>query len=127
MEETHLLLHKIIERLDFQSASIEQVQSDVRELRLEFTQLRSDVETLKDDVKTLKSNVEILKADVETLKDDVKDLKSVQLEHGKQLSHHTDLLAQINKGQQRQDKLIETLSIRSLEQETDLRELRNLG
>ncbi|AMA73300.1 MULTISPECIES: hypothetical protein [Aneurinibacillus] len=84
MDETKVLLNKIIERLDVQSATLEQLKMDVAHIQGDVTELK---ETLQ---------------------------------------KHDDLLARLIEGQERQDKILESLALRSLEQETELRELKRI-
>jgi cell division protein FtsB len=65
--------------------------------------MQMDIHHIKGDIAELKADLAVLKADVSMLKADVTDLKN---------------------GQERQDKILESLAVRSLEQETDIRELR---
>ncbi|WP_027416498.1 hypothetical protein [Aneurinibacillus terranovensis] len=65
------------------------------------------------------ANIEQLKVDVAHLQGDVTDLKETQ-------KKHDDLLARLVKGQERQDKILESLALRSLEQESELRELKRI-
>ncbi|TFE29046.1 hypothetical protein [Cohnella luojiensis] len=60
------------------------------------------ITSIQHDVAVLKSDVAVLKSDVAVLKSDVAELK---------------------KGQERQDRILESLALHSLEQETVIREL----
>lgn len=64
--------------------------------------LQKDVEVLREDVTMLKEDVAVLKEDVSVLK---------------------QITERIEKRQKKQDQIIDTLSVRSVEQETEIREL----
>lgn len=42
------------------------------------------------------------------------------------VTSHTELINTLVKSQERQEKILETLALRSLEQETDIRELKRI-
>ncbi|MEK3935032.1 hypothetical protein MKY41_06885 [Sporosarcina sp. FSL W7-1349] len=124
---------------------IQSMKEDIQSMKDDIKSLKKDVEILKSDVCTLKNDVETLKSDVGTLKSDIETLKSGQAElndivrvirdrqdetDAKLESMHMDLhkvigeTAALKQGQERQDKILESLALRSLEQETELRHLK---
>jgi predicted nuclease with TOPRIM domain len=105
MDEIKALLNAIIERLDVQNAHMEQMKIDIAQLQGDMKQVKEDVAVLKKDVAVLKEDVAVLKEDVAVLKRDVSALKE---------------------GQVRQDKILERLSVRSIEQEAEIVELRRM-
>ncbi|WP_044894549.1 hypothetical protein [Bacillus alveayuensis] len=98
MDEIKALLNAIIERLDVQNAHMEQMKIDIAQLQGDMKQVKKDVAVLKEDVAVLKEDVAVLKRDVSALKE----------------------------GQARQDKILERLSVRSIEQEAEIVELRRM-
>ena len=78
------------------------IKHSVEVMDAKITRMEHDISELKSDVSELKSDVSELKSDVAVLKSDSADLK---------------------KGQLRQERLLETLCFRSLEQETIVRDL----
>lgn len=95
MDEIKVLLHAILERLDVQGAHIEQMKLDIARLQGDIKQIKEDIAMLKEDVAMLKEDVAVLKRDVAALKE----------------------------GQVRQEKILERLSIRSIEHEVQIEEL----
>jgi peptidoglycan hydrolase CwlO-like protein len=102
LEEIKALFNAIIERLDVQNVHIEQMKMDIAHLQGDMKQVKEDVAVLKEDVAVLKEDVAVLKEDVER---DVSSLKD---------------------GQARQEKILERLAVRSIEQEADIVELRRM-
>ena len=96
MDEMRAMFHAIIERLDIQGARIENLTTQVNHLTGEVEQVKSDIAIMKGDMDVMKSDMDVMKSDIAEIKD----------------------------GQTRQDKILESLAMRSLEQETDIRELR---
>ena len=95
MDETKEILLAIKHSVEMMDAKITRIEHDI-------TGLKTDVSGLKADVSGLRTDVAELKSDVAVLKSDSADLK---------------------KGQLRQERLLETLCLRSLEQETIVRDL----
>ncbi|SDZ31106.1 hypothetical protein SAMN05421736_109146 [Evansella caseinilytica] len=109
-------------------------------LKEEMQVIKSDVQGLKDDVHTLKSDVQGLKDDVQTLKAGQDELNHmVRAIHDRQEETDAKLealtmdthkvrgeLSSQKQGQERQDKILASLALRSLEQETELRELKRI-
>jgi chromosome segregation ATPase len=79
-------------------------------LQKDVAMLKEDVAMLKEDVAMLKEDVAVLKEDVVVLKEEVSDLKALGIK--------------LIEGEQRQDRILEALSVRSLEQESKMNELR---
>jgi chromosome segregation ATPase len=102
LEEIKALFNAIIERLDVQNVHIEQMKMDIAHLQGDMKQVKEDVAVLKEDVAVLKEDITVLKEDVAVLKRDVSSLKD---------------------GQARQEKILERLAVRSIEQEADIVEL----
>ena len=65
--------------------------------------LTTQVNHLTGEVEQVKSDIAIMKSDMDVMKSDIAEIKD---------------------GQTRQDKILESLAMRSLEQETDIRDLR---
>jgi chromosome segregation ATPase len=112
MDEIKALFNAIIERLDVQNAHMEQMKMDIAHLQGDVKQLKEDVAMLKEDVAVLKEDVAVLKEDVAMLKEDVAVLKRD--------------VSSLKEGQARQDKILERLSVRSIEQEAEIVELRRM-
>lgn len=125
------LLHQILQKLDH--IEVEQA-------------------SMKTDMQTMKSDMEIMKTDMGTVKSDILDLKEshglmqIQLNETNALvrairdrQEETDAkldalsmdvhklhgeVASIKEGQERHEKILEKLSLRSIEQEADIHELK---
>jgi len=126
----------------------------LREILGEIKEIRSDVTTLKSDVAVLKSDISMLKSDVSTLKSDISMLKEkVDILEGKSdeqrdllsaLEHRTEKntallhslaeninyikgdLKRVADNQEKHEKLLERLSLRSIEHEADIAHLRRV-
>jgi chromosome segregation ATPase len=105
MDEIRSMFDAIMERLDIQGAHIECMKMDIAKIQGDIKELKQDVTVLKQDVSVLKQDVAVLKQDVAVLKQDVSSLKE---------------------GQTRQDRILKTLMLRSIEQESDLLELKHI-
>jgi len=105
MDETKELLMAIKHSVEVTGAKVTAMQDELVHLRKDVNAIKSDVEVLKTDVSILKTDVSILKTDVSILKTDVAELKN---------------------GQERQDRILESLALHALEQESMIRELQRM-
>ncbi|ATA60929.1 hypothetical protein GS458_2491 [Geobacillus stearothermophilus] len=101
--ELRALLNAVLERLDVQGAYIEQMRMDIVKLQGSVKQLEDKVDRLQSDVDAMKKDMDAMKKDMLGVKKDVAALKE---------------------GQVRQEKIMERLAIRSIEQEAEIDELR---
>jgi septal ring factor EnvC (AmiA/AmiB activator) len=115
-KEILLAIKHVVEVMDAKITALQDqhnhLHKDVNEIKNDVAVLKEDVAVLKEDVATLKVDVAILKVDVAILKDDVAVLK--------------EDVAELKVGQQRQDRILESLALHSLEQETIIRELKRI-
>ncbi|MFB9276317.1 hypothetical protein [Cohnella cellulosilytica] len=102
MDETKEMMLAIKHSVDMLAAKFEGFQAEVRQ---EFAIVKSEVASLKTDVAELKADVAALKTDVAALKKNV---------------------AVLQKGQLRQERIMEKLSLRSVEYETIVSDLQRL-
>ncbi len=93
--------------------SIKEIQQVTRAIYDRQEETDAKLEALSMDVHHIKGDVAGLKEDVATLKEDVAILK-------------TDV-ALLKEGQQRHEKILETLALRSIEYETALRGLKKVN
>lgn len=135
------LLNEILGEIKNIKSDISELKSDVKGLKEDVTGLKGEVTLLKDEVTGLKGEVALLKNDVNVLKNDVSILKNEVSSIKSTLDEHTQLLkalehrteentAQMNsiaenveylKGTQtRQEKILERLALRSIEQEAEI-------
>lgn len=87
----------------------------LKQLLKEFSEMRSEMRDMKSDIQDIKAKT-----------DDIPLIKQAVLE----TNQRTDVIESYTKSlltsQAKQDKLLETLAIRSLEQETDIREIKRV-
>ncbi|QTH42263.1 hypothetical protein J4772_33105 [Cohnella sp. LGH] len=95
MDETKEILLAIKHSVEMMDAKITRMERDVAELKTDVAELKTDVAELKSGVAELKTTTASLKSDSDELKN----------------------------GQLRQMRLLETLCLRSLEQENIVRDL----
>ena len=103
MDETKQILTAILGRLDEMGADLHSIKSDVAVLKSDVAVLKSDVAVLKSDVAVLKSDVAVLKADVAVMKGDIAEMKETQSRH---------------------ERILELLSIKSIDHEASIRDIR---
>lgn len=98
MDETKSILTAILGRLDELGASNQSIVG-----RLD--RMSEDFQLMKNDITVLKSDVAVLKSDVAVLKSDVAEMKDTQTRH---------------------ERILELLSVRTIENEASIRELKRL-
>ncbi|KDE47194.1 MULTISPECIES: hypothetical protein [Geobacillus] len=108
--ELRALLNAVLERLDVQGAYIEQMRMDIVKLQGSVKQLEDKVDRLQSDVDAMKKDMDAMKKDMDAMK---KDMLGVKKD-----------VAALKEGQVRQEKIMERLAIRSIEQEAEIDELR---
>jgi chromosome segregation ATPase len=137
MSEITALLNGIINRLDIQGANMEQMKQDISILKGDVTGLKDDVASLKDDVTKIKKNISQLEVSVTELKDDVNVLKKDVTVLKKETADlkidvanikatqqiHSQLLKDLLEEQQKHNKVIHRLSLRSIRHEQDIDDL----
>jgi chromosome segregation ATPase len=105
-------------------AGQEQLESDVRELHLGQQQLKSDVRTLQKAVAELQEGQARVEQTIDKLSQNIIDNLAPYFDT---ITHHIDeRYEEINEKLQRHDRMIETLSYRSLAQETELKDLKRM-
>ncbi|MDP5273647.1 hypothetical protein [Chengkuizengella axinellae] len=90
-------------RLKTQESRTDKFDKDLHEIKYEIKEIQKDVEGVKSDIEEVKSDIEDVKSDVEEVKSDVKDIKE---------------------GQERQDRILEMLSVKSVETESYIRDFK---
>ncbi|MGG1762168.1 hypothetical protein [Parageobacillus toebii] len=105
-------------------AGQEQLESDVRELHLGQQQLKSDVRTLQKAVAELQEGQVRVEQTIDKLSQSIIDNLAPYFDT---ITHHIDeRYEEINEKLQRHDRMIETLSYRSLAQETELKDFKRM-
>ena len=112
-----------------------------------FKRLLKEIQSIQDDVQGVKDEIQGVKGEIQVVKKDLCQMKS-QLHENTELTkaiHYRQEeidakvenlamdvhklrgeLTSLKEGQARQDKILESLALRSLEQETDLRDLKRI-
>ncbi|HEY0828665.1 MAG TPA: hypothetical protein VGE40_11255 [Bacilli bacterium] len=117
LDELKQIVTSLRSNQEVTNAKLEALTMDVHHIKGDTTALKSDVAVLKTDVAVLKTDVAVLKTDVSVLKTDVAVLKtdvSVLKTDVKGLTNSNDRL----------ERILERLSIRSIEHEADITEIR---
>ncbi|MGG3832022.1 hypothetical protein [Geobacillus thermocatenulatus] len=109
-DELRALLNAVLEPLDARGAYIEQMRMDIAKLQESVKQLEDKVDRIQNDVDTMKRDMDAMKKDMVAMK---KDMFGVKKD-----------VAALKEGQVRQEKIMERLAIRSIEQEAEIDELR---
>ena len=126
--------------------ALQPIKEDIQSLKEDAQTIKEDVLVLKIDVQTLKGDVQVLKTGFQKLESDVQNLQAGQSElyqltraiYDRQeetdarlealtmdVHKATGDITSLKQVQARQEKIMSTLALRSLEQETDLRELKH--
>lgn len=99
---TEQILNQILDKLDEMNTRIGGLESGQAELQQITSAIRDRQEETDAKLEALSMDVHQLHGVVVAIKEEI---------------------AELNKGQQRQDRILEALAVRSLEQETDIRHL----
>ncbi|KJS19055.1 MAG: hypothetical protein VR72_20145 [Clostridiaceae bacterium BRH_c20a] len=123
---------------------LNKILEEVKEIRIDISVLKSDISVLKSDISVLKSDVSMLKSDVSKLNEKVDILEGKSDEQRDlllALEHRTEentaqlhslaeninyIKGDIKKGfdnHKKQERLLERLSLRSIEHEADIAHL----
>jgi len=133
LKETRQDVELINSQLNELRSDQKETQQDVELIKSQLNELKSDQKETRQDIALLKSQIkentalirairdrqEETDAKLEALTMDVHKLNGFVTEHAGKLDH-------IVKSQERQDKILESLALRSLEQESELRELKRI-
>ncbi|WNS45533.1 hypothetical protein [Paenibacillus sp. MMS20-IR301] len=103
-----------LERIEAEQTAQRQ---DVHELKQDVHELKQDVQELKQDVHELKQDVQELKQDVQVLQQDQGLIKRAVLETNERLINVESLL-------ENQHRIIELLSVRSIEHEAQIKRIK---
>lgn len=102
------------------------IREDIQSLKEDVSSLKEDVFSLKEDVITILSQLDehtqLLKALYHRQEKTDAKLESLTMD----VHHMRGELELLKEGQTRQDKILESLAMRSLEQETELRALKRI-
>lgn len=132
------LLHQILQKLDH-------IESEQQSLRSDMQSMKSDMQSMKSDIQSMKSDMQSMKSDILGLKE-TQGLMQTQLQETNEIvrairnrQEETDAkldalsmdvhklhgeVASIKLNQDRLEKIVEKLSVRSLEQESEIRDIR---
>lgn len=146
------LLHQILQKLDHIEVDQASLKTDMQTMKSDMQTMKSGMQTMKSGMQTMRSDMEIMKSDMQIMKSDILDLKEsqglmqIQLNETNAIvrairdrQEETDAkldelsmdvhklhgeIASIKEDQERHEKILEKLSLRSIEQEADIRELK---
>ncbi|WP_334072177.1 MULTISPECIES: hypothetical protein [Paenibacillus] len=118
------LLHQILQKLDH-------IETDVQTMKSDMQTMKSDMQTMKKDVVSLKETQELMQTQLGETNAIVRAIRDRQDETDAKLDAlsmdvhklHGEL-SSLKEGQERHEKILEKLSIRSLEHEADIREIK---
>lgn len=146
------LLREILQKVS--NIEIEQgtMRSDIQSMKSEMQTVKSDMQTIKSEMQTMKSEMQTMKSDMQTMKADIQSVKGTQELMQTQLDETNAIVRAIRdrqdetdakldalsmdvhklrgdfvllqEGQERHEKVLEKLSLRSIEQEADISALR---
>jgi len=115
MNELRQVTRAILDRQDETDAKLEALTMEVHQLKGEVAELKRDVAELKQEVTELKQDVAVLKQDVAELKEDVAVLKQDVAELKEDVAELKQDVADLKDGQDRHERVLETLALRALE------------
>ncbi|MFZ3590945.1 hypothetical protein ACOI1C_17230, partial [Bacillus sp. DJP31] len=98
---------------------ISRMQNDIHMLDTRQFELNQMVSSIRDNQLAQREGHDSLVHDVAEMKGEIKSID-------KKLENVSSTLDQLVESQERKDKILESLSLRSLEQETDIRELKRI-
>lgn len=124
---------------------LREILQKVSNIEIEQGSMKSDMQTMKSDMETIKSEMQTMKADIQSVKG-TQELMQTQLNQTNAIvrairdrQDETDAkldalsmdvhklrgdFVRLQEGQERHEKVLEKLSLRSIEQETDISALR---
>jgi chromosome segregation ATPase len=127
------ILNQILVELKIVKADVGNLKTDIQEVKTDIGYLKADMQEVKTDIGNLKSDMQIVK-----LRQDESFQFIHAIRHNQELTNakieglamdvHSihGVLTALKDGQERQDRILESLAMRSLEQETDIRELKRI-
>ena len=132
----HQILHEIkdmrveqqemkLEQQDFKS-QLNEFRVELREMKVEQQQIKSQLNENTLLVRIIHDRQEETDAKLESLAMDVHKLHGDVTSTMEEQDHYKVLLQQLAAGKERQERILERLSIRSIEHETDITELRRI-
>jgi chromosome segregation ATPase len=112
-------LDLILEKLGNLDQNFSRMQKDIHMLDMRQSELNQMVSSIRD-------NQLAQRAEHDALVHDVSEMKGEIVSINKKLENTSSKLDQLVESQDRQDKILESLSLRSLEQETEIRDLKRI-
>jgi chromosome segregation ATPase len=112
----------VSDKLDLMMGKLDQMNGDVQGLKKEIGEMKGDIQGLKKDIGEMKGDIQGLKK----ITEDIPSIKQAVFETAGEMNDVKTMLKSLVKSQERQDRILEALSTRSLEQETELKELKRI-
>jgi predicted nucleotide-binding protein (sugar kinase/HSP70/actin superfamily) len=106
MEELQSLLHAVMERMDMQSASIEQIKTDISDLKKNLNKVEQKVDRIESHVNGMKQMVGIIKEELSSIDRSKERLDQVLMEEENWQEQITQALALCSKEKKNQLKNI---------------------
>ncbi|MFD3259340.1 hypothetical protein ACE3MQ_12085 [Paenibacillus lentus] len=131
---------------------LREILQKVSNIEIEQGSMKSDMQTMKSEMKIMQSDMKTIKSEMQTMKADVQSVKGTQELMQTQLNETNAIVrairdrqdetdakldalsmdvhklrgdfVRLQEGQERHEKVLEKLSLRSIEQETDISALR---
>src|SRR5690625_3935116 len=116
---------------------LKQILSEIQGMKVEITGIKSEITELKSETQDMKSEITRLKSEMQDMKSqmnsrfDSLETRTGNLETKVDIIHNqaisnSERLNTISNNQSKQGKVLESLSLRSLEQEADIRVLKRI-
>lgn len=126
---------------------LQQILSELKGMKTEIVGMKTDIEGIKTDIEGIKTEQQIMKVQLnentqliraiydrqeetdarqEALTMDMHKLHGEVASIKEEQSLHSDILQKLAEGQVRQEKILERLSVRSIEQEADILAVRRI-
>jgi chromosome segregation ATPase len=112
----------VSDKFDQMMGKLDQMNGDVQGLKKDIGDMNGDIQGLKKDIGEMKGDIQGLKK----ITEDIPSIKQAVFETAGEMNDVKTMLKSLVKSQERQDRILEALSTRSLEQETELKELKRI-
>lgn len=125
------LLHQILQKLDHIESEQQSLRSDMQSMKSDMQSMKSDMQSMKSDILGLKETQGLMQTQLQETNEIVRAIRDRQEETDAKLDAlsmdvhklHGEV-ASIKLNQDRLEKIVEKLSVRSLEQESEIRDIR---
>ena len=122
------LLQQILTEMQSTNQRLDRMETDISTMKTDILTMKTDILTMKTDILTMKTDISTIQENMAT-KVDIVLLPMIQqavLDTNQNVLKASETLERVVEGTVRQGRILESLSMRSLEQETELRELKRV-